>query len=118
MRRRILGSFAYGPAAFVAAQQARAQLRRQLLQLFNQVDVISTPTQPDAAPSLNTIGWTLFTNPFNLLGWPAISIPCGLTTDGMPLGLQLVGTPWDEATVLRGARVVEAAINIGHPGEK
>lgn len=118
MRRRILGSFAYGPAALVAAQQARAQLRRQLLQLFNQVDVISTPTQPDAAPSLNTIGWTLFTNPFNLLGWPAISIPCGLTTDGMPLGLQLVGTPWDEATVLRGARVVEAAINIGHPGEK
>ncbi|MGH7731562.1 MAG: amidase family protein, partial [Candidatus Eiseniibacteriota bacterium] len=46
---------------------------------------------------------------FNLLGWPAITVPAGRTAEGMPLGLQLVGRPWDEATVLRAARVVERA---------
>ena len=44
----------------------------------------------------------------SVLGWPAISVPIGTSTDGLPFGLQLVGKPWDEATLLRAARVVEA----------
>jgi Asp-tRNA(Asn)/Glu-tRNA(Gln) amidotransferase A subunit family amidase len=115
MRQRILAAFAYGPRALVRAQQARAILRRQCERLFDQVDLLSTPTQPDVAPPLNNIGWTNFTGPFNTLGWPAISVPVGLSPERLPLGLQLVGRPWDDATVLRAARVVEAGVRFPAP---
>jgi aspartyl-tRNA(Asn)/glutamyl-tRNA(Gln) amidotransferase subunit A len=49
------------------------------------------------------------TNPFNLLGFPAISVPCGFDGAGLPVGLQLVGRPWEEATVLRAAHAYEQA---------
>ena len=112
MRQRILAAFAYAPGAFVRAQQARAVLRRRSTAIFQRVDLLSTPTQPDVAPPLDTIGWTTFTGPFNALGWPAITVPAGLSPDGLPLGIQLVGKPWDEATVLRAARVVEMSIRL------
>ena len=115
MRQRIIAAFAYGPRALVRAQQARATLRRQCEALFGQIDLLSTPTQPDAAPLLNNIGWTNFTGPFNTLGWPAISVPAGLSLKRLPLGLQLVGRPWDDATVLRAARVVEAGVRLPAP---
>jgi len=109
MRQRILAAFAYGPRAVVRAQQARAVLRRRCDAIFERIDLLSTPSQPDVAPPLNTPGSIAFTAPFNLLGWPAISLPAGAGADGLPLGLQLIGKPWDEATVLRAARVVEAS---------
>jgi len=109
-RQRLLAGFVYPPTAFVRAQQARAALRERCTAIFEHVDLLSTPTQPDGAPPLGTPAWTTFTGPFNLLGWPAISVPAGLTAGGLPLGLQLVGKPWDEATVLRAARAVEVGI--------
>jgi aspartyl-tRNA(Asn)/glutamyl-tRNA(Gln) amidotransferase subunit A len=112
MRQRVLAAFAYGPRALVQAQQARAVLRRECAAIFERVDLLSTPTQPDVAPPLNNIGSTLFTGPFNALGWPAISLPVGHNADGLPFGLQLVGRPWDEATVLRAARAVEAHVQV------
>ena len=112
MRQRILAGFAYGPRALVRAQQARAALRQRCDRIFEQIDLLSTPTQPDVAPPLNNVGWTTFTGPFNTLGWPAISVPAGLSGEGLPLGIQLIGKPWDEATVLRAARVVEAGIRL------
>jgi aspartyl-tRNA(Asn)/glutamyl-tRNA(Gln) amidotransferase subunit A len=115
MRQRILAAFAYGPRALVRAQQARAIFRRQSEALFDRIDLLSTPTQPDAAPQLSSIGWTNFTGPFNTLGWPAISVPVGLSPDRLPLGLQLAGRPWDDATVLRAARVVEAGVRFSAP---
>jgi len=115
MRQRIIAAFAYGPRALIRAQQARATLRRQCEALFDQIDLLSTPTQPDAAPPLNSIGWTNFTGPFNTLGWPAISVPAGLSADRLPLGLQLVGRPWGDAIVLRAARVVEANVLFPRP---
>ena len=108
MRQRILAAFAYDPRAFVRAQQARAVLRRRCAAIFAQIDLLSTPSQPDVAPPLGSLGALTFTAPFNILGWPAISVPAGTSADGLPFGLQLVGKPWDEATVLRAARVVEA----------
>jgi aspartyl-tRNA(Asn)/glutamyl-tRNA(Gln) amidotransferase subunit A len=48
-------------------------------------------------------------NSFNATGWPAITVPCGVNGAGLPLSIQLVGRPWDEATVLRAAQAVEAA---------
>ena len=108
MRQRILAAFAYDPRAFVRAQQARAALRQRCDMIFERIDLLSTPSQPDVAPPLGSLGSLTFTAPFNILGWPAISVPAGVNADGLPFGLQLVGKPWDEATVLRAARVVEA----------
>jgi aspartyl-tRNA(Asn)/glutamyl-tRNA(Gln) amidotransferase subunit A len=108
MRQRILAAFAYDPRAFVRAQQARAVLRQRCDTIFERIDLLSTPSQPDVAPLLGSLGSLAFTAPFNILGWPAISVPAGTSADGLPFGLQLVGKPWDEATVLRAARVVEA----------
>jgi aspartyl-tRNA(Asn)/glutamyl-tRNA(Gln) amidotransferase subunit A len=108
-RLRLLSAHAYLPGAYVRAQQARAALRATMDASFARVDLLSSPTMPDSAPPLGVPAPTRFTAPFNLLGWPAISVPVGRTKGGLPLGLQLVGGPWDEATVLRAARVVEVA---------
>jgi aspartyl-tRNA(Asn)/glutamyl-tRNA(Gln) amidotransferase subunit A len=118
MRQRILAGFAYAPGAFVRAQQARAALRERCTAIFERVDLLSTPSQPGGAPPLGTPAFITFTAPFNILGWPAISVPVGLTSDGLPLGLQLAGRPWDEATVLRASHMVEAGLGrTFHPPE-
>jgi Asp-tRNA(Asn)/Glu-tRNA(Gln) amidotransferase A subunit family amidase len=109
MRQRILAGYAYGPTALVRAQQARAILRARCNAIFDRVDVLTTPTLPDGAPALGVPAPLTFTAPFNALGWPAISVPVGWTDTGLPLGLQLIGRPWDEVTVLRAAYAVEAA---------
>lgn len=108
---------------YLQAQRARAVLVREARALFLRCDVLLTPTVPLPAPrqDADLITWpdgshedirgaTLrFTRPFNLLGFPAISVPCGFTPDGLPIGLQLVGRPFDEPTVLRVAAAYEAA---------
>jgi Asp-tRNA(Asn)/Glu-tRNA(Gln) amidotransferase A subunit family amidase len=50
------------------------------------------------------------TGPFNALGWPAVSVPCGRDSEGMPVGLQIAGRPWREEDCLAAAAVVEAAV--------
>ena len=106
-RRRLLHGYGYGPLAQAQAGQITATLRTKLHGIFEQVDLLSTPTMPIAAPLLGIPAVVTHTAPFNQLGWPAISIPVGLTSHGLPLGLQLVGKPWDEATVLRAAYTLE-----------
>jgi Asp-tRNA(Asn)/Glu-tRNA(Gln) amidotransferase A subunit family amidase len=108
MRQRVLAGFSFATADYLRGQQARRVLRERCTALLERVDLLSTPTQPDGAPPLGEIGWTALTAPFNLLGWPAVSVPVGSTSDGRPLGLQLVGGPWREAGVLHAAAVVEA----------
>ena len=61
------------------------------------------------------LGWTPFSYPFNLTQQPAITIPCGLTSDGLPIGMQLVGPMFDDALVLRAARAYEQARPIPRP---
>jgi Asp-tRNA(Asn)/Glu-tRNA(Gln) amidotransferase A subunit family amidase len=107
MRLRILAAFAYPPGAFVRGQQLRGVLRQQANTIFEQVDLLSTPSMPAGAPPLGAISPTFFTMPFNLLGWPALTVPCGADAQGLPLGLQLVGRSWDEATVLRAGLALE-----------
>jgi len=106
-RLRLFAAHAYPPGAYIRAQQARADCRHRFERECRGLDLLSTPTMPGAAPPLGVPAPTRFTAPFNLLGWPAITVPTG-TVKGMPIGLQLVGRPWEEATVLRAARVVEA----------
>jgi aspartyl-tRNA(Asn)/glutamyl-tRNA(Gln) amidotransferase subunit A len=62
------------------------------------------------------LGWTPFSYPFNLTQQPACSIPCGLTSDGLPIGLQIVGPMFGDALVLRAARAYEKIRPILRPG--
>ena len=107
---------------YLRAQQARAQFNRQARQLLQQVDLLAGPTVPVTAPKLletqvqtgeqwvgTTSALTQYNRPYNLTGFPAISIPCGFSDTGMPIGLQLAGRPFDELTVLRTAHAYEQA---------
>lgn len=107
MRPRILAALAYEAGAFVRGQQLRGVLRRRANEIFQVVDLITTPSMPAPAPLLGIPSPTTLTMPFNLLGWPALSVPVGQTETGLPLGLQLSGRPWDDATVLRAGLALE-----------
>ncbi|MGN6699400.1 MAG: amidase, partial [Thermomicrobiales bacterium] len=105
---RLRVAYAYSPVAYVQAQQARAVLRARCDQLFERFDYLSTPGMSYGAPPLGEPrANTRYSHPFNGLGWPAIVVPTGLTSDGLPLATQLVGRPWDEVGVLRAARAIE-----------
>lgn len=98
--------------------QRRGQLGSHMRQFMQGYDLIVTPTvavpafeaKPAGHEVMNAetmLGWTPFTYPFNLTQQPAITVPCGLTKDGLPIGLQLVGPMFDDALVLRAARAFE-----------
>ena len=108
-------------ATFLAVHYVQAQRFREMAvaawreEVFPKVDLIVTPTTPITARPIEegdlqvTFNLIRFTNPLNFLGVPAISIPCGFTGEGLPVGLQLVGRWWDEASVLRAAYAYEQA---------
>jgi aspartyl-tRNA(Asn)/glutamyl-tRNA(Gln) amidotransferase subunit A len=120
-RRVLIGTYVlsagYYDAYYLKAQRVRALIAKDFDDAFEKVDVILTPTAPSAAFAvgekmddplamyLNDV----FTVPVNLAGLPGISVPAGLTADGLPLGLQIIGRAFDEATVFRAAGVLEAA---------
>jgi aspartyl-tRNA(Asn)/glutamyl-tRNA(Gln) amidotransferase subunit A len=118
-RRVLIGTYVlsagYYDAYYLKAQKVRALIARDFDQAFEKVDLLLTPTAPSAAFALgekmdDPIAMYLndvFTVPASLAGVPAISIPAGLSGDGLPLGLQLIGRTFDEATVLRAAQVLE-----------
>ncbi len=95
----------------------RTLIARDFQDAFAEVDVVLTPTAPSDAFAVgdkadDPIAMYLndvFTVPASLAGLPAISVPAGLSADGLPLGLQLIGRPFDEATVLRAAQALETA---------
>ena len=94
---------------YVQAQRARSRVKREFAKVLEKVDIIATPTSLKAASALkdmDPMGSMLapsFTGPFNQTGMPAITVPCGFTSQGLPIGFQLAGRPFDEATVLRVA---------------
>ncbi|MBI2913482.1 MAG: Asp-tRNA(Asn)/Glu-tRNA(Gln) amidotransferase subunit GatA [Chloroflexi bacterium] len=107
--------------AFLGMHYVQAQRLRELIvqewrqQVFDRVDLLATPTTPVPPPRIEesevqtTMTLVRFTGPFNLLGVPAISVPCGFTTSGLPIGLQLAARWWQEETVLRAAHAYEQA---------
>ncbi|PDW02456.1 amidase [Candidatus Viridilinea mediisalina] len=109
MRQRLLAACAYGPGAFIRAQQARAALRRDAATIFAQVDILIGPIHPGPVPALGVPANNGLAIPINCLGWPALTLPVDLGSDGMPLAAHLIAAPWHEALLLRAAYVVEQA---------
>jgi aspartyl-tRNA(Asn)/glutamyl-tRNA(Gln) amidotransferase subunit A len=118
-RRIMLGTYAlssgYYDAYYLKAQKVRTLLARDFENAFQKVDAIITPTAPTAAFKLGEKSddplamylADIYTVTADLVGIPGISVPCGQTKTGLPIGLQVLGKHFDEGTVLRVARAVE-----------
>jgi aspartyl-tRNA(Asn)/glutamyl-tRNA(Gln) amidotransferase subunit A len=98
------------------ARRAAVEIRHEWVEMLGDDSLILTPTTPIAAPAREgqdavaaAARLTTNTSPFNLTGFPAVSVPCGFTRAGLPIGLQLAAAPWREALLLRAARAYEAA---------
>ena len=122
VRRRILiGTYVlsagYYDAYYLRAQKVRALILRDFNDVFTEVDALITPTTPSAAfaqgekmdDPIQMYLNDLFTVGANLAGVPAISVPAGLDSNGLPLGLQIIGRPFDEETVFAVAAAMERA---------
>jgi aspartyl-tRNA(Asn)/glutamyl-tRNA(Gln) amidotransferase subunit A len=107
---------------YVNAQRLRSRMQREFRAIWENVDCLLTPTTPTGAPRIGQttvriggeeedvrLAATRFVRAINLLGLPALSLPCGLDVDGMPLGAQIIGKPFDEATILRVGAALEDA---------
>jgi aspartyl-tRNA(Asn)/glutamyl-tRNA(Gln) amidotransferase subunit A len=120
-RRIMLGTYVlsagYYDAYYLKAQQVRTLILRDFERAFADVDVVATPTSPTPAfllgertdDPLQMYLADVFTVSAPLAGLPAISVPCGLTAARLPVGLQLTGRAWDEATLFRLADAYERA---------
>jgi aspartyl-tRNA(Asn)/glutamyl-tRNA(Gln) amidotransferase subunit A len=118
-RRIMLGTYAlssgYYDAYYLKAQRVRTLLTRDFEQAFQKVDAIVTPTAPTPAfrlgeksdDPLSMYLADIYTVTADLAGIPGISVPCGKSTSGLPIGLQVLGRHFDESTVLRVASAVE-----------
>jgi aspartyl-tRNA(Asn)/glutamyl-tRNA(Gln) amidotransferase subunit A len=107
---------------YVNAQRLRSKMQSEFRAIWENVDCLLTPTIPTGAPKIGQatvriggeeedvrLAATRFVRAINLLGLPALSLPCGLDVDGMPLGAQIIGKPFDEATILRVGAALEDA---------
>jgi aspartyl-tRNA(Asn)/glutamyl-tRNA(Gln) amidotransferase subunit A len=107
---------------YINAQRVRRLFLRDFNRIWKQVDCFFTPTTPATAPAIgqatSTIGdftedvrlmVTRFVRGINVLGWPAIALPCGTDDSKMPVSLQIVGRPFAEASILRIAAALESA---------
>jgi aspartyl-tRNA(Asn)/glutamyl-tRNA(Gln) amidotransferase subunit A len=108
---------------YVNAQRLRRMMQRDFARVWSQVDCLFTPTTPMAAPQIGEktvqlgdfvedvrLAATRLVRGINVLGLPAISMPCGRDRRGLPVGLQIVGRPFDEALILRVAAALEDAV--------
>ena len=120
-RRIMLGTYAlssgYYDAYYAKAQAVRTLIRQDFDRVFQDVDLLVTPVTPTPAfqlgekieDPLQMYLSDLYTISASLAGVPAISLPCGLSRKGLPIGMQIVGRPFEEDVILRAARVYELA---------
>ena len=120
-RRIMLGTYVlsagYYDAYYTKAQKVRTLIRQDFLNAFEMCDLITTPVAPTTAfrvgektaDPLTMYLTDIFTIAVNLAGLPALSVPCGFDQSGLPIGLQLIGRPFDEATLLQAGYAYEQA---------
>jgi aspartyl-tRNA(Asn)/glutamyl-tRNA(Gln) amidotransferase subunit A len=108
---------------YINAQRIRRVLRQEFQSVWKQVDCLFTPTTPTSAPRIGQatlklgsdeedvrIASTRLVRGINVLGLPALSLPCGFDEQGLPLGLQIIGRSFQEALILRVGAAVEDAL--------
>ncbi len=131
-RRVMIGTYVLSAGFYDAyynrARRVRALIKRDFETVFaSGIDAILTPTTPSAAFGLGEMADQdpvkmylndVFTVTVNLAGLPGVSVPAGLDKDGLPLGLQLIGRPWEEADMLNSAYVLEQAVGFVSKPEK
>jgi len=119
-RRIILGTYVlssgYYDAYYLRAQKVRTLIRQDFLNAYKEVDAILTPTSPTPAfkrgakaDPLAMYLCDVYTIGVNLAGLPGISVPCGFSKEGLPIGLQIIGQPFQEAELLAIANSYETA---------
>jgi aspartyl-tRNA(Asn)/glutamyl-tRNA(Gln) amidotransferase subunit A len=115
IRRRLEDGINTPLTDYILARRTQTEIRKRLELFFETYDFLVTPTTPIAAPTIEghdaveqAARLTRFTAPFNLAGLPALSVPCGFTREGLPIGLQIISRAWGESKVL----------NIGHAFEQ
>jgi aspartyl-tRNA(Asn)/glutamyl-tRNA(Gln) amidotransferase subunit A len=114
--QRLQSGAGFSSTEYILARRDQTIFRYQFERFFEDYDILLTATTPIPAPPLEgpdaveqARKLTRFTAPFNLTGLPALSLPCGFTREGLPVGLQIVGPPWAEARVLRAGYAYEQA---------
>lgn len=109
-RARIFLGLLTNSADYIQAQRVRSRVRAEFAEVFRKVDCLALPCQSGPAPLVKDVGPidTLFKHvvpefhgPFNLVGLPTLSVPCGFSENNLPIALQLVGKPFDEVIILR-----------------
>jgi aspartyl-tRNA(Asn)/glutamyl-tRNA(Gln) amidotransferase subunit A len=125
-RRILIGTYVlsagYYDAYYARAQKLRTLIKRDFEQAFERCDVLLTPATPGpafgvgekTADPVSMYLQDVFTVTVNLAGLPGLSVPAGLSDNGLPLGLQLIGKAFDEGTILRAGRAIEEAANFIH----
>ena len=123
VRSRLEVGFHISAHDYLQAGRLRARLAREFVaEVFAETDVVLAPAIPEPPPALDAVTtgpvdeivhrmgrFSRLTRPFNVLGLPVVALPCGVVADGRPLGLQIVGRPFDESTILRLAHAYEQA---------
>ncbi len=115
IRQRLETGRAFTSTEYALARKTQSEMKHRMGKFFREYDVLLMPSTPITAPLIEgndaveqARRLTRFTAPFNLTGLPAISLPCGFS-QGLPIGLQIVGGAWREASVLRAARAYEGS---------
>jgi aspartyl-tRNA(Asn)/glutamyl-tRNA(Gln) amidotransferase subunit A len=116
IRRRLQDGANTSITEYILARRTQAEVKKRCEQFFETYDFLLVPTTPIAAPTIEGHDaveqagrLTRFTAPFNLTGLPALSLPCGFTKEGLPIGLQIVSRAWGDAKVLNVGYAFEQA---------
>lgn len=116
IRRRLEDGTKTTLAEYILARRTQAEIRKRFEHFFEDYDFLITPTTPITAPTIEGHDaveqagrLTRFTAPFNLAGLPALSLPCGFTKEGLPIGLQIISRAWADANVLNAGYAFEQA---------
>ena len=116
VRQRLENGAALSSGDYILARRTQNEGRRRFEMLFDKFDILLISTTPIPAPPISGLGaleaaatLTRFTSPFNLSGLPALTLPCGFTKTGLPIGLQIVSKHWAEAKVLQAGYAFEQA---------